>query len=95
VPELLGEVHRVRKGRMEGVMRKMWGELKEETMTAAERKKLRGFHDLALEAFKVAVRKALRERRRLGLPIWVERNGKVVNINPKKRGGKTKKKRET
>jgi hypothetical protein len=73
------------------MMRKTWRQLKEETMTAAEREKLRGFHDLALKAFKVAVRKALRERRRLGLPIWVERNGKVVNINPKKRAGKSKK----
>ena len=44
-------------------MRKTCRQLKEETMTAAEREKLRGFHDLAFKAFKVAVRKALRERR--------------------------------
>lgn len=74
-------------------MRKTWQQLKEETMTAAEREKLSDFHDLALKACKVAVRKALREKRRLGLPIWVERNGRVVNINPKKRAGKSKKRR--
>jgi hypothetical protein len=48
-------------------------------------KKAVSVEDPALTAFKVAVRKAIRERVRAGLPVYVERHGKIVNINPKKR----------
>jgi hypothetical protein len=39
----------------------------------------------AVEAMKIAVRKAIREKMRAGLPVYVARDGKVVNLNPDKR----------
>jgi len=41
--------------------------------------------DPALTAFKVAVRNAIRERKRAGLPVYIERAGKIVNLNPQRR----------
>ncbi len=35
-------------------------------------------------AFKIAVAKAIDEHVRLGLPIYIWRNGKVVELSPKK-----------
>lgn len=49
------------------------------------RKKPSTLQDKAFAAFKVAVRNAIRERMRAGLPVYVERGGKIVNLNPKKR----------
>lgn len=34
-------------------------------------------------AFKVAVAKAIDEHSRLGLPIYISRNGRVVEVSPK------------
>ena len=48
--------------------------------------------DSALAAFKIAVRRAIRERVRAGLPVYVERGGKIVNLNSHKRP-KTKSRR--
>ena len=39
----------------------------------------------AAEAMKAAVRKAIRDKMRAGLPVYTVRSGKVVNLNPKKR----------
>ena len=39
----------------------------------------------AFRAMKVAVRKAIRAKTQAGLPVYVARNGRVVNLNPKKR----------
>ena len=36
-------------------------------------------------AFKVAVAKAIDEHTRLGLPIYIWRNNRVVKLSPKKR----------
>ena len=49
------------------------------------RKKPLPLHEKAFTAFKVAVRKAIRERTRAGLPVYIERDGKIVNINRKRR----------
>jgi hypothetical protein len=35
-------------------------------------------------AFKIAVAKAIDEHARLGLPIYIWRNGRVVELSPKK-----------
>ena len=35
-------------------------------------------------AFKIAVAKAIDEHIRLGLPVYIWRNGKVVKLSPKK-----------
>jgi hypothetical protein len=35
-------------------------------------------------AFKIAVAKAVNEHLRLGLPVYIWRNGKVVDLSPKK-----------
>jgi hypothetical protein len=35
-------------------------------------------------AFKIAVAKAINEHLRLGLPVYVWRNGKVVELSPNK-----------
>ena len=34
-------------------------------------------------AFKIAVEKAIEEHARLGLPIYIWRNGKVVKLSPR------------
>ena len=39
----------------------------------------------AAEAMKTAVRRAVREKMRVGLPVYAVRSGKVVNLNPQKR----------
>ncbi len=39
----------------------------------------------ATEAARIAVRKAVDAKIRAGLPVYVSRNGKIVNLNPKKR----------
>lgn len=39
----------------------------------------------ALRALRAAVRKAIRRKMRAGLPVYVSRDGKIVNLNPKKR----------
>jgi hypothetical protein len=48
-------------------------------------KRQTALQEKAFRAMKVSVRKAVREKLRAGLPVYVARNGKVVNINPKKR----------
>jgi methionine synthase II (cobalamin-independent) len=48
-------------------------------------KKQTALQEKAFRAMKVAVRKAIREKMRAGLPVYVGRDGKVVNLNPKKR----------
>lgn len=35
-------------------------------------------------AFKIAVEKAVNEHLRLGLPVYIWRDGKVVDLSPKK-----------
>jgi hypothetical protein len=44
-------------------------------------------HQRAEIAFKIAVAKAIDERARLGLPIYVWRGGKVVQLSPDDVGG--------
>ena len=39
----------------------------------------------AFQAMKIAVRKAISDKMCAGLPVYATRNGKVVNLNPKKR----------
>lgn len=39
-------------------------------------------HDRALMALRVAVRKAIAENRKLGLPVYIWRNGRVEELPP-------------
>jgi hypothetical protein len=44
-------------------------------------------------AFKVAVAKAIEEHTRLGLPVYVWRNGRVVKLSPREVRNSTRRKR--
>jgi hypothetical protein len=44
-------------------------------------------------AFKIAVAKAIDEHARLGLPVYIWRNGRVVELSPKKARSSSKVKR--
>lgn len=46
-------------------------------------------------AFKIAVAKAIDEHARLGLPIYIWRNGKVVELSPNEVGRPSRLKRGT
>jgi hypothetical protein len=48
-------------------------------------KKQTALQEKAFRAMKVAVGKAIRAKMQAGLPVYVARGGKVVNLNPKKR----------
>lgn len=37
----------------------------------------------AKDAARIAVRKAIRDKIRAGLPVYISRNGKIVNLNRK------------
>jgi hypothetical protein len=41
-------------------------------------------------AFKIAVAKAIDEHTRLGLPVYVWRNSRVVRLSPKRTGNSSK-----
>jgi hypothetical protein len=47
--------------------------------------KARALQRKALQALRVAVRKTIRKKRLAGLPIYVSRTGKVINLNPQRR----------
>ena len=62
------------------------------------KKPSRGVLRLPLEkraeiAFKVAVAKAIEEHARLGLPVYVWRNGRVVKLSPREARNSTRLKR--
>jgi hypothetical protein len=44
----------------------------------------------AESAFKIAVAKAIDENVRLGIPVYVWRNGKVVKLSPRQAGNSSK-----
>jgi hypothetical protein len=48
-------------------------------------KRQAALQEKAFRAMKVAVRKAIRAKMQAGLPVYVARNGKVVNLNQRKR----------
>ena len=45
-------------------------------------------------AFKVAVAKAIDEHVRLGLPVYISRNGKVVRLSPREARNSSKSKQK-
>ena len=47
-------------------------------------------HKRAEIAFKIAVAKAIDEHARLGLPVYIWRDGKVVELSPDEARGKSK-----
>lgn len=53
-------------------------------------KSIRKLQEQALIALKSAVKKAIAERTREGLPVYVWKDGKVVDLNARKRRPRSK-----